>query len=134
MILGLGVDLCPIERIEQIIDRHGTAFLNRVYTEDEQQYAHEGHVKAERLAARFAAKEAAIKALGAPAGLRWKEMEVKKKPNGAPSLILHGTAKAVADQKGVIRTTLSLSHAGGMAVAVVILEGGEQLCGTTTCS
>ena len=126
MILGLGVDLCPIERIEQMIDRHGRKFLDRVYTAEEQQYADQGRVKGERFAARFAAKEAAIKALGAPEGLRWKDMEVRRQPSGVPTMNFHGAAETAAAERGVTRTTLSLSHAGGMAVAVVILEGGES--------
>ena len=123
MILGLGVDLCPVDRIERILDRHGGLFTERVFTETEQAYAGQHRTQGERLAARFAAKEAAIKALGAPKGLRWRDMAVSNDESGAPHLNLSGRAKARAEEMGVARTMLSLSHAGGMAVAVVILEG-----------
>ncbi len=123
MILGLGIDVCPVERIEQVLDRHGDIFADRVFTEGEREHAGEGVVKSERLAARFAAKEATIKALGAPEGLRWREMEVVNAEDGAPSLHLTGRAAERASKMGVTRTFLSLSHAGGVAVAVVIFEG-----------
>lgn len=123
MILGLGVDLCPVERMERIVGRHGDLFCRRVFTEDERDYAERGARPGERLAARFAAKEATIKALGGPAGLRWTDMEVLKGRGGAPSLSLKGKAREIADAIGVVRSFLSLTHAGGVAVAVVVLEG-----------
>lgn len=123
MILGIGVDLCPVERMEQILSRRGDLFESRVFTDGELERAGNGVVKCERLAARFAAKEAAIKALGAPDGLKWKDMEVVSDSEGAPSLALHGKAAERASAMGVSRTWISLSHAGGTAVAVVVLEG-----------
>ncbi len=123
MILGLGVDVCPIERIEQVLGRHGDIFSSRVFTDREREYAGTGVVMAERLAARFAAKEAAIKALNAPEGLRWLDMEVVNAENGSPCLNLEGNAALRAQEMGVSRTLISLSHAGGVAVAVVIFEG-----------
>lgn len=124
MILGIGVDLCPVDRIEGVLARHGALFTDRVFTTAEQTFASGSRREAERLAARFAAKEATVKALGGPAGLRWRDMEVINNRNGAPHLKLHGQAKAHADEMGVHRMMLSLSHAGGMAVAMVVLEGG----------
>ncbi len=123
MILGLGVDVCPVERIEKILDRYGEIFSKRVFTEGELKHANTGVATGERLAARFAAKEATIKALGAPTGLRWHDMEVVRAKDGAPSLRLAGKAGDRAKEMGVSRTLVSLSHAGGVAVAVVILEG-----------
>ena len=124
MILGMGIDICPISRIEDIVDRQGDLFTNRVFTQEERDHAKKGKkVTGERLAARWAAKEAAIKALGAPGGLKWHDMEVANSPDGAPSLILRGAAKEHADSIGVERVHISLSHAGGVSVAVVILEG-----------
>lgn len=122
MILGLGIDICPIDRIAQIIARQGEAFEHRVYTPTERQYA-QGAAKNDRLAARWAAKEAAIKALGAPEGIGWHNIAVENAPSGAPSLILSGIAKQHANALGVKNSILSMSHAGGQAVAVVILEG-----------
>ena len=127
MILGMGIDICPISRIEEIVDRQGYLFTNRVFTQEERDYARKGkRVTGERLAARWAAKEAAIKALGAPGGLRWHDMEVANSPDGAPSLILRGAAKEHADRIGVKRVHISLSHSGGVSVAVVILEGDKD--------
>jgi len=123
VILGLGVDVCPVERIGGVVERHGDSFLKRVFTKAELDYAGDNRVTTERLAARWAAKEAAIKALGAPDGLEWREMEVVKADDGAPTLCLHGKAKDRLTEMGVDRVMLSLTHAGGIAVAVVILEG-----------
>jgi holo-[acyl-carrier protein] synthase len=125
VILGLGVDICPVERIEGILRRHGDIFSTRVFTDGERDRAGAGKVTAERLAARFAAKEAAVKALGAPDGLRWRDMEVVTGDDGAPSMRFRGKAKERAEELGVKRVLISLSHAGGMAVAIVILEGNS---------
>ncbi|MDD5308098.1 MAG: holo-ACP synthase [Deltaproteobacteria bacterium] len=124
MILGIGIDVCPVERMRDVLARHGDLFKKRVFTDRELERAGEGRVSTERLAARFAAKEAAIKALRAPAGLVWKDLEVVSATDGAPALALHGRAAEAASAMGVVRQTLSLSHAGGIAVAVVVLEGG----------
>ncbi|MDJ0766156.1 MAG: holo-ACP synthase [Myxococcota bacterium] len=127
MILGLGIDVCPIDRIEQVLGRHGDIFSRRVFTDSEQAHAGDGRARAERLAARWAAKEASIKALGGPSGLRWRDMEVVNAPSGAPALLFHGQAAERAQEMGVVRRFLSLSHAGGVAVAVVILEGKSDV-------
>jgi holo-[acyl-carrier protein] synthase len=123
VILGIGIDVCPVERMRDVLARHGDPFRRRVFTDRELERAGEGRVSTERLAARFAAKEAAIKALRAPPGLAWKEMEVVSAADGAPALSLHGRAAEAARTMGVLRQFLSLSHAGGVAVAVVVLEG-----------
>lgn len=122
MIIGVGIDICPVDRIGQILQRQGDAFEKRVYTQTERDYA-KGAARNDRLSARWAAKEAAIKALNMPAGFGWHDISVKNAPSGAPSLILTGAAKSHADQLGVKNILLSMSHAGGQAVAVVILEG-----------
>jgi holo-[acyl-carrier protein] synthase len=124
VILGVGIDLCPVERIGGIVERHGDLFVDRVFTDGEREHAGDGVVRDERLAARWAAKEAAIKALGAPDGLRWHDMEVVNDESGAASLRLGGRADERARELGVAQIWLSISHAGGMAAAVVILEGG----------
>lgn len=125
MIIGMGIDVCPIERIKSIVERHGDIFVDRIFTEGEKSHAGKGVARAERLAARFAAKEATIKAFGAPEGLRWKDMEVVNAPSGAPSLQLHGELARIGEDRGVTRSHLSLTHAGGIAIAVVVLEGGQ---------
>ncbi len=127
MILGIGVDLCPVERMERILERHGDLFLERVFTASERTYAAEGVNRAERLAARFSAKEAVIKALGgAPPGLRWQDIEVAKASSGAPAVVLKGAAEMRASVMGVTKRWLSLTHAGKMAVAMVVLEGEDH--------
>ena len=126
MILGFGIDVVEIARIARILDGPpGTAarFLARVYTTGELAYCDGRHDRASRLAARFAAKEAAVKALGGPPGLRWTELEVVRGA-GAPALLLHGAAGAEARRRGVARLHLTLTHDAGVAVAAVILEGG----------
>ncbi len=123
MIVGLGIDICPVARIGDILARHGDVFAARVFTEDERAHAGGGPVRDERLAARWAAKEAAIKALGAPDGLRWHEMEVVNAEDGAPALRLSGRAAQRARELRMDRVRISLTHAGGVAAAVVIIEG-----------
>lgn len=126
MILGVGMDVVEIARIARILaGPPGTAarFLARVYTPGELAYGEGRQDRASRLAARFAAKEAALKALGAPPGLSWTELEVVR-GEGAPALVLHGAAAAAAARRGVTRLHLTLTHDGGVAAAVVILEGG----------
>ncbi|MCU0664262.1 MAG: holo-ACP synthase [Myxococcota bacterium] len=118
MIVGIGIDVCPIERMAGIIERHGEVFTGRVFTPTELAYAGTSRARPERLAARFAAKEATIKALGAPSGMHWKDIAVEKEPSGAPCLRLHGVMEREAMH-------LTLTHAGGIAVAVVVLEGAD---------
>jgi holo-[acyl-carrier protein] synthase len=123
MIVGIGVDLCPVARMERILGRHGKLFLDRVFTDEEQAYAGQAVNQAERLAARFAAKEAVIKALGgAPPGLRWKDIEVIRQGSGAPCIVLRGAAEERASTLQVGKRWISLTHAGGSAVAMVVLE------------
>lgn len=124
MILGIGIDVCPVERIGGILERHGDLFADRVFTAGERAHAGDGRARDERLAARWAAKEASIKALGAPDGLRWHDMEVVNDESGAAAMRFGGPAEQRASELGVERVWLSISHAGGVAVAVVILEGG----------
>lgn len=126
MILGLGSDVVGIDRIRRLHQRHGGRFHQRVYAEDELAYCLAARDPAERLAARWAAKEAAIKALGAAgrtARVDWRDLVVGHAPTGAPVLLLRGTAASAASETGVERAHLSLSHADGVALATVILEG-----------
>ena len=126
MILGVGMDVVEIARIARILaGAPGTAarFLARVYTPGELAYCEGRQDRAGRLAARFAAKEAALKALGAPAGLRWTELEVVR-GEGAPALLLHGAAGAEARRRGVTRLHLTLTHDAGGAAATVFRVGG----------
>jgi len=128
MIVGLGVDLAEVERIADAIARYGDRFLSRVYTPQEIASVGRNANAAERYAARFAAKEAGMKALGTgwSRGIRWQDFEVANLPSGQPTLRLAGQASQVAHTLGVRRIRLSLTHARSLALAVVILEGGEN--------
>jgi holo-[acyl-carrier protein] synthase len=127
MILGVGTDLAEVPRIQKSIDRYGDRFLKRVYIEAEIAYALRKANAAERFAARFAAKEAGMKALGTGLrkGITWKDFEVANEPSGRPGLRLHGTALEIAGRMGVRRISLSLTHTSELAMAVVILEDGS---------
>jgi holo-[acyl-carrier protein] synthase len=123
MILGSGVDLCEVSRIEAAITRHGRRFLERIFTPLEIAYADGRANRFERYAARFAAKEAGMKALGIGwHGVAWRDFEVSNLPSGRPTLNFHGRAAAIATKLGVQRVALSLTHTKQQALAMVILE------------
>ena len=127
MIAGSGIDVVEIVRIQRIIDRFGPRFLDRVYLAAEQAYCLRKRNSAESFAARFAAKEAAAKALGTGIsnGVNWLEIEVIREPSGRPTLRFHGRAAQIASHLGVVRSALSLTHTAEIAVASVVLEGGQ---------
>ena len=124
MIIGSGIDLVEIARIEQSVERYGARFLDRVFTAAEQAYCLRKRNAAESLAARFAAKEAAAKALGTgiSRGVNWLEIEVIREPGGRPSIRFHGRAAELAEHMGVARVALSLTHTGSLSMANVLLE------------
>ena len=116
--LTSGIDIIEIERIQRAHERWGQRFLNRIYTESEREYC---RGRAQNLAVRFAAKEAAMKALGTGLkGVGWKDIEVVRAPSGAPSIRLHGRARARAEVLGVTELALSLTHSKEYAVASVV--------------
>ena len=124
MIVGTGIDITEVARIEQAIARFGERFLARVFTPDEITYCQSKKNFAERFAARFAAKEAAMKALGTGLrqGVTWKNIEVTREPSGRPTLRLTGCAAEVAARLGARHYALSLTHTEQQAMAQVILE------------
>lgn len=124
MIIGMGVDIAEVARIQGAIERHGEAFLRRVYTAAERQYCEEFRNKYERYAGRFAAKEAAMKALGMGwrRGVRWVDFEVVREATGRPTIRLDGEARKIADGIGVKRIALSITHTESQALAQVIFE------------
>jgi holo-[acyl-carrier protein] synthase len=126
MIVGSGIDLVEIGRIQQSMDRYGSRFLDRVYTGAEQAYCLRKRKAAESFAARFAAKEAGAKALGTGMrnGVSWLEIEVVREPNGRPAIQFHGRAAQVAARLGVARAALSITHTATLAMASVVLENG----------
>jgi holo-[acyl-carrier protein] synthase len=117
MILGVGVDIVEIARFDRALNRT-QGLAKRLFTEGEQ------GLPVRSLAARFAAKEALAKALGAPRGLLWTDAEVVTDPAGRPGLRLYGTVAAAAAQAGVRCWHVSLSHDGGTAIAFVVTEDG----------
>jgi holo-[acyl-carrier protein] synthase len=126
MIVGSGIDLVEIGRIQKSMDRYGHRFLDRVYTAAEQAYCLRKRKSAESFAARFAAKEAGAKALGTGIryGVNWLEIEVAREPGGRPTLLFHGRAAEFAARLGVRHTALSITHTTELAMASVVLEDG----------
>jgi holo-[acyl-carrier protein] synthase len=124
MIVGLGLDIAEVDRIEAAIRRHGTPFLERLYTPSELAYCERYKDKFERYAARFAAKEAVMKALGTgwSRGVRWRDIEVEREPSGKPTIRLEGVAAQIAQRMGVRNISLSITHSGNLALAQVIFE------------
>ena len=117
MIVGVGIDVVQVARLERALARTPRLAV-RLFTEGER-----ASVRSESLAARFAAKEAVAKALGAPGGLRWTDAEVVSDPSGRPRLVLRGGVAEEAAAQGITTWHLSLSHDGGVATAVVVAEG-----------
>ena len=124
MIVGIGLDIAEPERLEQAVARYGQRFLERIFTPKEIAYCERKRNKWERYAARFAAKEAAFKALGTGwrRGVRWRDVEVVNLPGGKPTMSLSGQAKEFATRQGVQHISLSLTHARQFALAQVIFE------------
>jgi holo-[acyl-carrier protein] synthase len=124
MIVGSGIDIAEVPRIRNSIDRFGERFLERIYTRGEIRYCQSKANSVERYAARFAAKEAAMKALGTgwSRGVRWRDIEVSREPGGRPTLVFHGKAAEFAGKMGALHVALSLSHTAEQAIAQVILE------------
>lgn len=125
MIIGSGVDVCEVARLRKALDSgHGDRFKQRVFTAREIAYAEQRANRYERFAARFAAKEAGMKALGTGwrAGIRWRDLEVVNLASGQPTLQLYGKAAEIARAMGVRNIALSLTHTAEQALAIVTLE------------
>jgi holo-[acyl-carrier protein] synthase len=124
MIVGTGIDIIETARFEEALRKHGERFSKRVCTSAEIAYCEKFKNPAERLAARFAAKEAAFKALGTGwgEGLRWVDVEITHAASGKPELILRGRAEEIARRLRVTRTAVSISHSDRYAIAQVIFE------------
>lgn len=125
VIVGIGIDLVEIERVARLIERHDERALKRLFTDEERRYATRRAEPARHFAGRFAAKEAAFKALSADSAARqmsWRELEVFGAPDGRPSLRLHGVAAAAAAILGATRAWVTITHDSNSAAAVVVLE------------
>lgn len=127
MIIGSGIDLAEIGRIQQSIEHYGNRFLDRIYTAGEQAYCLRKRNAAESFAARFAAKEAAAKALGTgiSQGVGWLEIEVVRELGGRPTIQFRGRAAEIANRVGVVHIGLSITHTATLAMASVVLEDGR---------
>jgi holo-[acyl-carrier protein] synthase len=124
MIVGTGIDISEVPRIAESIQRFGDRFLRRIFTEGEIKYCESKANRIERYAARFAAKEAAMKALGTgwSRGVRWRDIEVSRQPGSRPTIKFHGKAAEFAAKLNATNVALSLSHTPQQAIAQVILE------------
>ena len=124
-VLGVGIDIVPASRVERLLSRHGDRALARLFTPGERERAASYATATLHLAARIAAKEAAYKALsgdGRAHGVGWLDLEVTRHADGRPDMVFHGAAQRRMAELGGTRCHLSLTHAGGVAAAVVILE------------
>ena len=124
MIVGTGIDIAEVDRISKAVERYGRRFIDRIFTAGEIRYVDRKANRFERYAARFAAKEAGMKAIGTgwKRGVRWHDFEVENLPSGKPTLRLHGQAAAIAGKLGVRSISLSLTHTREQGMAFVILE------------
>ena len=124
-IVGIGVDLVEVARVEHSLERFGQRFLQRVFTEGEIEYSMSMKFPARHLAARFAAKEAVSKAFGTGIGkaLGWHDIDIRKKESGEPFLVFEGGAKEMALLRGVTQPLITLSHTDHHAIAMIVLEG-----------
>ncbi len=129
-IIAHGIDLVDFPRIDDMIKRHGRKFLDRVFTQPEQQYANANRDKTEKLAGRFAAKEAILKLMGTGwrGKIAWTDIEVTNNQLGQPQVSLTGQVKEIADKLGIRHVTVSITHTANFAIAsaVAISKTNEQ--------
>ena len=124
MIAGIGIDVAEVDRIREAIERHGRRFIERIYTPAEIAYVERKANRFERYAARFAAKEAGMKAIGTgwKRGVRWQDFEVTNLPSGRPTMHFHGVAGRIAADLGIRNVAISITHTASEGVAIVIVE------------
>jgi holo-[acyl-carrier protein] synthase len=122
VIVGIGLDVCSIDRMRRALERHGDRFYARICSKAEREDLDQASDRAMHLAGRFAVKEAFAKALDGAPGVGWHEVEVRRGPSGRPHMTLLGRAHTLATQAGALRWHVSITHDAGIAAAVVILE------------
>lgn len=127
-VIGIGTDICEVSRIEQLIQKHGTPFLDRVYTAAEQVYCGAHKLSAVQYAGRWAAKEAISKALGTgwAQGIAWTDLEVCNAASGKPEVKLHGAACEIARRLGIDSILVSISHVQSTAIAMAVAQGSPD--------
>ena len=125
MIVGIGMDLAQIQRVEGLIQRRGERVLERLFTAGERAYCESRATTGTHYAGRFAVKEAVMKLLGTgwARGVRWVDIEVVREPKSAPKVVLHGAAGRIASELGIARVFATITHDAGLAAAVVVGEG-----------
>src|SRR5438309_10880145 len=123
-VLGIGVDMVQVERIQHSLDRFGERFMKRVFTEGEIAYCISMKFPARHFAARFAAKEAVSKAFGTGIGkaMGWRDIDVHRRASGQPFVILEGGAKQLAADRGIANVWITLTHSDQHAIAMIVLE------------
>jgi holo-[acyl-carrier protein] synthase len=133
-VCGIGVDLVRIPRMREVIARWDERFLRRVFTEEEIAYCRARRDPVPHFAARFAAKEAGMKALGTGLrlGVKWRELEVRRERGSAPTLILHGRSREIGVSRGGRRMLLALTHEGDYALAQALLVDDDAVPGVDT--
>lgn len=126
MIVGIGVDIVDVERVRRLLERYRNRFIPRVFTDDEARYAGKSVREAERLAGRFAVKEAVLKAFGTGKshGILWRDVETVRGPRGKPEVKLHGNASNYMNKLKGKQIHVSITHDAGKAMAFVIIEAG----------
>jgi holo-[acyl-carrier protein] synthase len=124
-VLGLGIDVAQIDRLEEAHGRRGQRLLERVFTEGERAYCSRRTFPWPHYAGRFAVKEAVMKVLGTgwARGVRWVDIEVRRSPGGPPSVALHGRTAEIAAERGIASIHVAITHDAGIAVAVAVAEG-----------
>lgn len=124
MIVGSGVDIVEVERIKRAVRKWGSNFIDKIFTKNELAYSHEKKYTYQHLAARFATKEAVLKAFGGGwlRTLPWKEIEIINDQKGKPNIKLHGEARQLKNRKKIHKIVISISHTRNYAVASAILE------------
>jgi holo-[acyl-carrier protein] synthase len=129
-ILAHGIDLVDFSRIEQMSKRHGKRFISRIFTKGEQRYAEKNRNKMEKLAGRFAAKEAVLKLLGTGwrGRIKWTDIEVVNNSSGRPMVKLTGEVKKIANKMGIKQISISITHTANFAIAsaVAIADSNED--------
>ncbi|HZD54985.1 MAG TPA: holo-ACP synthase [Candidatus Aquicultoraceae bacterium] len=128
MIAGIGVDIVEVARVEELLARYRDRFVRRVFTDAEAGYARKSVREAERLAGRFAVKEAVLKAFGTgkSGGILWRDVETVRGARGKPEVMLYGNADNYMKKLNGKRIHVSIAHDGGKALAFVIIEGGRE--------
>jgi holo-[acyl-carrier protein] synthase len=123
-IVGLGLDLAQIARFEAAYARRGDRMLDRLFTAGERAYCDRKKERMSSYAGRFAVKEAVMKVLGTgwTRGVRWRDIEVVRKPGAAPECVLHGVSSEIARKKGIARIHITITHDAGIAAAVAVAE------------